>query len=72
MSTPPIIIASIGERGTLHFWCDHCQLWHHHGAGEGHRIAHCLSTDSPYKTSGYYLRPGAYPYTKGQTRRVKA
>src|SRR5687768_17076675 len=22
-------------------WCCHCDRWHDHGAGNGHRIAHC-------------------------------
>lgn len=35
-------------------WCQHCQQWHHHGAGEGHRIAHCKG-DSPYREHGYNL-----------------
>jgi hypothetical protein len=23
-------------------WCCHCDRWHDHGAGNGHRIAHCI------------------------------
>jgi hypothetical protein len=22
-------------------WCRHCQIWHYHGVGDGHREAHC-------------------------------
>jgi hypothetical protein len=36
-------------------WCVHCDDWHDHGAGEGHRIAHCRRGDSPYHEHGYNL-----------------
>lgn len=37
--------------------CDHCQLFHIHGAGPGHRVAHCERPPqtSPYAESGYVL-----------------
>jgi hypothetical protein len=34
-------------------WCDSCRRWHHHGAGGGHRVAHCGS--GRYEDSGYVL-----------------
>ena len=35
-------------------WCRYCQLWHRHGAQEGHREAHCTET-TPYTATGYNL-----------------
>ena len=34
-------------------WCPHCRRYHFHGAGPGHRAAHCA--DGPFKGSGYVL-----------------
>ncbi len=36
-------------------WCVHCLQWHWHGAGDGHRVAHCHDPQSPYNTGGYEL-----------------
>ncbi len=36
-------------------WCVHCQRWHVHGAGPGHRVAHCHDSRSPYYDTGYIL-----------------
>ena len=36
-------------------WCDHCKVWHFHGAMEEHRIAHCTDQASPYWKTGYNL-----------------
>ena len=36
-------------------WCRYCQAWHSHGAGEGHREAHCTERNSPYVAIGYNL-----------------
>jgi hypothetical protein len=43
--------------GAMRFrvWCRHCDGWHYHGPGEGHREAHCFSPDSAYHRSGYNL-----------------
>lgn len=36
--------------------CDHCQRFHEHGAGPGHRVAHCHRPPAgPYEDSGYVL-----------------
>jgi hypothetical protein len=37
------------------FWCSHCLDWHYHGPGEGHRLAHCWVSTSPYLMTGYNL-----------------
>ena len=36
------------------FRCPHCNEVHTHGAGAGHRVAHC-HPDSPFKEMGYFL-----------------
>ena len=36
-------------------WCKHCRRWHEHGAGEGHRIAHCEDQNSAYRLDRYNL-----------------
>ena len=36
-------------------WCKHCRTWHRHGPAEGHREAHCPTSDSPYFKTGYNL-----------------
>ena len=38
------------------FWCPFCHVWHAHGAGPGHRCAHCFRGDSPLQNTGYLLR----------------
>lgn len=45
----------------LRVWCGHCDQWHYHGSGFGHRVAHCPpSRLSPYSKTGYVLtRPEA-------------
>jgi hypothetical protein len=40
---------------TWRFWCDHCQRSHIHGAGAGHRVAHCDKPGSPYERIGYFI-----------------
>lgn len=41
------------------FQCDHCQTYHHHGPGPGHRMAHCHDVNSPLEAKGYNLRKKA-------------
>jgi hypothetical protein len=43
------------QRDTWKVWCDWCDRWHTHGAGEGHRCAHCACARSPFKDTGYNL-----------------
>jgi hypothetical protein len=46
-------------------WCRFCVCWHDHGAGEGHRIAHCADPGSPYNREGYNLAyAGSYNAAK--------
>ena len=42
--------------GGMTFWCPFCNKWHNHGQGDGHRVAHCLGSDSPYKKRGYIIK----------------
>lgn len=40
----------------LKFFCEFCNKFHYHGAGEGHRVAHCkIEVESPFHETGYYL-----------------
>jgi hypothetical protein len=41
--------------GGLRVWCHYCVRFHQHGAGYGHRAAHCRRDDSPYLRTGYVL-----------------
>ena len=41
----------------LAVWCRYCRKWHVHGHGSGHRVEHCHIEDSPYRKTGYILRP---------------
>jgi hypothetical protein len=47
----PFLLAWPDGAGLWKVWCPHCRAYHHHGAEEGHRVAHCSS--GPYETSGY-------------------
>lgn len=51
----PVLLAYVKPSGTLAAWCAHCGKWHHHGIGEGHRVSHCFTVDSPYSRTGYNL-----------------
>jgi hypothetical protein len=55
-----IVDALIDEEGCVHVWCTHCGCYHHHGRGEGQRVAHCIVDGSPYARTGYYLRVAGY------------
>ena len=37
------------------FYCDYCKKQHTHGAGDGHRAAHCSSEHSGFTRKGYHL-----------------
>ncbi len=41
------------------FWCPFCKAYHYHGAGPGHRVAHCASPASPFRDGGYILKAQA-------------
>ncbi|MBP1934889.1 hypothetical protein [Ammoniphilus resinae] len=49
------------KEGMLSAWCPFCQCWHHHSAGEGHRIAHCTDNKSPFHDGGYVLKKVKLP-----------
>lgn len=55
--TAPFVAAwtRTDQPDALRMWCHHCRRWHHHGQGEGHRIAHCHDEASPYSETGYVL-----------------
>src|SRR4051794_35606798 len=51
--TAPVLPAfEVGHRWIV--WCDECKDWHEHGAGEGHREAHC-NRPTRYSRTGYNL-----------------
>lgn len=37
-------------------WCEYCEEVHRHGAGDGHRCAHCSIGDSGHQRFGYVLK----------------
>lgn len=58
-------------------WCKYCVEWHRHGAvgptlgaGDGHRVAHCVDPDkSSYFHRGYFLKETG-PLTKDSQYRI--
>jgi hypothetical protein len=52
---PPVFICEKINAHQWRFWCPYCVRHHYHGAGRGHRGAHCTSPTSPLKQSGYVL-----------------
>lgn len=36
-------------------WCQYCRTPHYHSAEDGHRGAHCVNQESPYRKTGYVL-----------------
>ena len=42
---------------SMTFWCPFCKTWHTHGRGDGHRVAHCGSSEiSPFFNQGYIIK----------------
>lgn len=56
----PVLLAHARPDGAgLKVWCPFCVKWHIHGWGFGHRSAHCSTESSPFKETGYFLRPNS-------------
>jgi len=55
MDRPIVHAKRYNAEGMLRFWCMYCAEWHHHGIGEGHRVAHCVG-GTPYSKTGYILQ----------------
>ena len=51
----PIIQAYLHNNRAV-FWCEYCKTYHYHGPMDGHRVAHCISEDSPFNRTGYILK----------------
>jgi hypothetical protein len=51
----PPVVPAYQYKEQYFMQCIYCATWHAHGAGNGHRVAHCFSTDSPYAGIGYIL-----------------
>lgn len=60
--TIPTLLAR-REGDLLYVWCSFCRREHIHGASpreshprdHGHRVAHCVEKNSPYKSTGYFI-----------------
>ncbi len=52
----PILLAIADGEGRLSAWCPYCAKMHHHGQGDGHRVAHCNDPGSPFQKTGYILK----------------
>lgn len=53
---PVLAAVERNPEGMLSVWCPFCQRWHHHGTGEGHRVAHCMDPESPFLETGYVIK----------------
>lgn len=53
---PPTLPAVASDDGKIaSVWCRYCDRFHTHGNLPGHRVAHCVVEDSPYRDRGYVL-----------------
>ena len=56
MIAPPTLPAVASDDGAVaYIWCRYCDQHHVHGNLPGHRVAHCIVEDSPYRDCGYVL-----------------
>lgn len=62
METIPVLTGNI-DGNFVKVFCKYCKKKHRHGltpdllAGENsHRSSHCNNFDSPYQTTGYYIK----------------
>jgi hypothetical protein len=67
LTSAPTVHAYRGPGGVLYTWCAHERRWHYHGAEAGHRVAHCVCLQSPYREFGYVLVE-AGPFTAAVRR----
>jgi hypothetical protein len=62
----PTLRAYRFPNGDLKVWCRFCGRWHIHGnlapdsdwpfgSADGHRRPHCVISDSPYSSTGYFV-----------------
>lgn len=65
MKTDDLIPVFLCKPGALtwSFRCPYCCTVHTHGAGAGHRVAHCAG--GPYKARGYVLALADEPMEEG-------
>lgn len=52
----PAYRITAGSQARLIVFCEACRDYHFHGNGDGHRVAHCHISSSPYRQTGYVLR----------------
>lgn len=53
----PELVALPHAPGLVKVWCKYCRRCHYHSPDFGHRVAHCILPSSPYKQTGYIIRP---------------
>ena len=64
----PLLIGDVvsaprpGDHPTIRVWCPYCHRFHIHGWPNGgrrrsHRVAHCYAEDSPFRETGYNVKP---------------
>lgn len=54
---PVFLCEAIDQGRVWRFWCPPCRGFHHHGAGAGHRAAHCHSAAGKAAAPhGYVIR----------------
>lgn len=49
------VLQAYETTGGLRAWCPFCVTYHTHGAGDGHRMAHCAKS-TPFTQTGYELQ----------------
>jgi hypothetical protein len=52
---PTVLCERIPSGDGYQFYCRYCDVWHQHGAEEGHARPHCFTDNSPYHLTGYML-----------------
>jgi hypothetical protein len=59
----PVLLARDNGNETWSVWCPYCLTEHTHGAGPGHRVAHCIAA-CPFTDSGYILALPGSPFLR--------
>jgi hypothetical protein len=55
MTAPTLPAVTSPDGVNAYVWCRYCDRFHTHGNLAGHRLAHCIVEDSPYRGGGYVL-----------------
>ncbi|OKL37604.1 hypothetical protein [Domibacillus mangrovi] len=57
---PVLLGIERGTKGYMAVWCPYCVDFHLHGQEEGHVVAHCIDPESPFNSTGYYIKKIKY------------